>query len=130
MLHKFYLTKDATKFHAAIQYLQENKGAFKLVLDYSRLKIQALLYFVQIIGRDTEEAKSTLKQIIVELIQIVKVNFENVQQEFYSILDMHELLISLVVWWVDTFKTVNQNLKSNGDKMIQLLNEAKTETTK
>lgn len=46
--------------------------------------------------------------MINELIQIVKVNFENVKEEFYSILDMHELLISLIVDWMNINNTVNQ----------------------
>lgn len=61
MLHKFNLSSDSTKFHAALKYLEDNKGAFKLILDYSRLRIQALLFFVHKIGRDSDEAKSTLK---------------------------------------------------------------------
>ena len=51
-----------------MQYLEENKGAFKLILDYCRLRIQAQLYFVQISGRETNEAKNTLKKVILELI--------------------------------------------------------------
>lgn len=61
MLHKFNLTQDADKFKAALQYLEDNKGAFKLVLDYSRLRIQAFLFFVHKIGRETQEAKTTIK---------------------------------------------------------------------
>ena len=80
-------------------------------LDYSRLRIQALLFYVHILGRDSEEAKVTLKQIIMELIEIVKINFENVKVEFYSILDMHELLISLVAWWVEKHQTVSDVIR-------------------
>lgn len=106
-----------------MQYLQDNKGAFRLILDYSRLRIQALLYFVHIIGRETEEAKATLKQIIMELITIVKVNFENVKEEFYSILDMHELLLSLVAWWVQANQTVSADYMNDPDKFEKLLND-------
>lgn len=112
-----------------MQYLQENKGAFKLILDYSRLRIQALLYFVHLIGRESEEAKVTLKQIIMELIEIVKVNFENVKEEFYSILDMNELLISLVAWWVQENKTVTDDLTQNADKFLYFLNETEGKMT-
>lgn len=69
-------------------------------------------------GHETEEAKPTLKQIIMELIEIVKVNFENVSEEFYSILDMHELLISLVAWWVQANQTVSAAFTNDADKFV------------
>jgi len=96
LLQKFNKSKDPAKFEAALAYLTENKGAFKLILDYSRLRVQALMYFIHIIGPEEEAAKNTVKTIIKELIGVVKQNFENVKVEFYSILDMNELLISLV----------------------------------
>ena len=37
---------------------------------------------------------------------------------------MHELLISLVVDWIHTNNTINNDLKTNGDKMMKLLQEA------
>lgn len=52
------------------------------------------------------------------------------KEEFYSILDMHELLISLVTDWINNNNTVTEELKADGDKMIQLLNEGKDQTTK
>ena len=39
MLQKYNKTKDNSKFEDAMKYLQDNKGAFKLSLDYSRLHI-------------------------------------------------------------------------------------------
>ena len=112
-----------------MQYLEENKGAFKLILDYARLRIQAQLYFVHVIGRETDEAKNTLKSVILELLKIVKSNFDGVKKEFYSILDMHELLISLVTEWMTQNNTIPADLKSNtGGKLVLLFEEARSKT--
>ena len=64
-----------------------------------------------------------------ELIDIVKLNFENVKEEFYSILDFNELLISLVAWWVQNNETVDEDLRSNADKFLYFLNDVQGKMT-
>ena len=123
MIQKYNKSQDAGKFAEAMQYLEDNKGAFKLNLDYSRLRIQALLFHVNKIGRDSSEAMGIIKQIILELVDIVKVNFEQVKEEFYSILDFNELMISLVAWWVQTNQTVSDDLRNNADKFLSHLDD-------
>ncbi|CDW74130.1 UNKNOWN [Stylonychia lemnae] len=72
------------KYEQALEYLKENEQSFGMILDQKRL-IYSLKY-----------KQGDIEGVIQELTQIIKSNYNNVN-EFQSIYDHHEFLISLIV---------------------------------
>ena len=94
-LAKFEHTGDIAKFEKAMTYLTENKASFGIELDFMMIKVQAQLAFKnKKQGQEGWNWSEWFKSIMLDILEVVKKNFENVA-EFQSIQNLHELLIAL-----------------------------------
>lgn len=71
-------------YDKVIEFLHKNESSFGIVLDKKKLIFKTLL------------KKGDNQGAINELISMIKINFENVNGDFQSMYDHHEILISLL----------------------------------
>lgn len=116
MLAKFSSSKDDSKFEKALEYLESNKASFGIEQDFYKVKLQARLHYKYITQSTNQD------EIINAILSIVKSNMENVKNEFQSIQNVHELLISLAI------RQTKPNEES-AEKTLYGLNEAAQNTT-
>ena len=62
---KYEQSKDEAKYEKAMSYLEENKKSFRILLDYQKARIKALLNYKQVCGNKVENKWYT--QILKEL---------------------------------------------------------------
>lgn len=80
---KVYLAKG--EYDRVIEFLNKNEGSFGMLIEKRKLMFKTLM------------KKGDKLGAVNELIAIIKTNFENVNGDFQSIYDHHEILVSLVV---------------------------------
>mmetsp|Transcript_8641 Transcript_8641/g.14628 ORF Transcript_8641/g.14628 Transcript_8641/m.14628 type:complete len:524 (+) Transcript_8641:690-2261(+) len=97
-LEKFLQTKDAAKFTQAMDYLEASKKSFGIELDYQKQVVNSLLIFRHTLEKEGKQVeKSWYMDTFSLLFKIIRQNYYNVSEEYQSIFNLHELLISLAV---------------------------------
>ena len=104
-----------------MEYLEANKKSFGILIDYQKVRIAALLNQKQVCGNNVENIWYT--QILKELFQILKFNYQNVTTEFQSIFELHELCITLCV---DYLIKNGVKFDDSASKILYDLNETAT----
>lgn len=78
-----YLAKG--EYDRVIEFLDKNEASFGMLIEKRKLKFKTLM------------RKGDKLGAVNELLTIIKSNYENVNGDFQSIYDHHEILISLIV---------------------------------